>query len=122
MLEENREAPVRMLLVWMPVLVTDVAAPKKSVLEKARDPRATQHWDPERALSDRLLRAAKSGALHMPEAIGKTTMWDFALVYPPGVTWTDSIPKPAFYGGPIIDQRVTEELRTRVRAASKPSV
>jgi hypothetical protein len=117
MLEENRRAPVRLLLVWMPVLATDVAPPTARVLGKARDARATQHWDPDRALSRRLLSAAKSGALDIPEAAGKTVMWDFVLAYPPGVTWGDSIPRPEYYGGPIVDARVASEVRARVRRA-----
>jgi len=89
-LREYGAAPVRVFVVWEPVLATDWGNPGAAMTSYIPDPRAIHFWDPGRRLSalyggpanlPRLAATQKAG-FHM-----KDVVWDTALVYPPGLKW-----------------------------------
>ena len=64
--------PVRVFVVWEPVLPTDWTAPSTASLKRISDARAAQYWDKERLVS-------KSMGEHDKESI----IWDYIAVPSP---------------------------------------
>ncbi len=101
--------PVHVLVIWEPVIKTDLAPPTTSALSRISDSRAMQYWDPDRALSAYLVSVARDNPRWVrPEDRGRVTgdgfiVWDAALVFPPGNHWESTLPSPAFSGGPVVD-------------------
>lgn len=113
LLEEFRSLPIEVLVVWEPVLWTDLGPPTSRVLAKTSDARVTQFWDEDRVLSEFMIKAAtqdpslfQPGYALQPDEI----VWDVVAIFPPGASW-DTLPKPSYYGGPVV------EVLDRVRAA-----
>ena len=85
--------PVRLFIVWEPVLPTDWGAPSTVALRRIADSRARQYWDRGRLLS-------KS----MGEKDRDSVVWDAVAVYPRGLLWGEaSPPKPVFEDGPVVN-------------------
>ena len=96
-LEENPGARLRVIVVWEPVLLTDIAPPTTHALSRLSDARAAQLWDRGRALS---------------RAMGGTdddVLWDYVAIYPAGAKWDDAPPVSVFDGGPVVD--VIDDVR-----------
>jgi len=114
-------ARVRALVVWEPVIWSDVAPPTSSVLALVRDARAIQYWDVDRALSRDIVRAVNAA----PARYGfdapldeKFIVWDVVAVFPPGAVWERDLPVPVFYDGPVAYR--TEPLERAVSRALAP--
>jgi hypothetical protein len=116
-------APIRVLVVWEPVLATDVAAPFGKVLGLISDGRAVQYWDAHHIVSADLVRSVNAAPARYgreetlpPEFIA----WDVVAVFGPGARWETDVPVPAYYGGPVagaIDDTRGAILRALERAA-----
>jgi len=90
------------LVVWEPILLTDLRAPTGGTLDRMPDARVRQFWDPHHEVSKALSRMAN---LRQPDAnTGTDTSngfhWDEAIVYAPHSKWEDS-PAPLFWRGPV---------------------
>jgi hypothetical protein len=96
--------PVRVFVVWEPVLVTDWTAPSTATLKRIPDLRASQFWDKSRLLS-------KS----MGERDRRSIVWDYIAVYRVGAIWKEGPPEALYHGGPVV--RVTEPARAAVDRA-----
>src|SRR5688572_24001977 len=83
--------PIRVLVVWEPVISTDLAPPTTGILSRVSDRRAQQYWD-----RDRLLSKA------MGEKDESSIVWDIALVYPPNTRWEERPPAPLFKDRPVV--------------------
>ena len=81
-----------MLVVWEPVLPTDVLAPSTMTLKRISDARVTQYWD-----KDRLLSHA------MGEHNRRTIVWDYIGIYEPGTVWDAAPPKAVFEDRPVVE-------------------
>ena len=106
-LEENANRPVRVLVVWEPVIATDVAPPTTARLGQVHDPRTAQFWDEGLALSKDIIRAVRANRSRYstPDWVrDETIVWDMVLVFPRGVIWEADIPVPSYYGGPVVDE------------------
>lgn len=102
MLEEVPGRPVRVFVVWEPVLPTDWGAPSTAALKRISDGRTAQYWDKDRLVS-------KSLGEHDRHSI----VWDHIAVYAPGTTWNQ---QPAlFAGGPAV--KVLESAREAITKA-----
>ena len=73
-------------------MAIDFLAPSTATLNRIRDFRATQWWDPGRLLS----RA-------MGERDEKSIVWDQVAVYPAGVRWGQAPPAPLYSGRPVVE-------------------
>ena len=84
------------------MLATDLGAPTSLVLQRLKDVRARQFWDPRHTLATRLAADAHppQPAQHCCEQKG--VLWDLAAVYPPGVVWAGQIPAAVFFDGPVV--------------------
>jgi hypothetical protein len=96
--------PVRVFVVWEPVLPTDWAAPSTAALRRIADARATQFWDKRRLVSR-----------SMGEHDRRSVVWDFIAVYKHGAVWSDHPPQAIYEGGPVV--RVTEPAREALAQA-----
>jgi hypothetical protein len=95
--------PVRAFVVWEPVLWTDAFRPPDGVLARyVSDARATHWWDPDRSLSEEILRSpwtrkypVRGGPLKI--------VWDWVACYPPGARWEADFPEPIVQDFPVVD-------------------
>ncbi len=116
MLQEVSNPAITVLVVWEPVLWTDVAPPISSVLARVTDSRAVQFWDEGRTVSASMLLSPREDAPLPGEheaATPETILWDLVAVYPPGPIWSSRSP-PAYSGGPV--GFVMDEVREAIRA------
>ena len=106
-LSEMALAPVRVFVVWEPVIPTDVGPPTNRALALAPDRRVAQLWDPHRSVSQEIVRSAMADPTLLSSDDGEidesTIVWDVVAVFPPGVEWGDAFPKPSMHGFPIVD-------------------
>jgi len=93
----------RVIVVWEPVLATDLGPPTAAVRRTLDDPRVRQFWDPDRAVSSAMIRA-----WHLEDDV----VWDVVQVHPPGTRWS-ARPRPAWSDGPVV--RTVRELKRRLR-------
>jgi hypothetical protein len=84
--------PIRVFVVWEPVLLSDWSTPSTATLKRVSDHRAIQFWDKGRLLS----RA-------MGEHDRKSIVWDEIIVYPRDAAWKGVPPQPWYRGGPVLD-------------------
>ena len=92
-----------MLVVWEPILLTDLRAPTKGTLARIPDRRVRQFWDPHHEVSRALSRMAKlrlSGGSNTGTDTSSGVHWDEAIVYAPHSKWED-LPTPLFWRGPV---------------------
>ena len=99
-LEGNPGARLRVLVVWEPVLWSDVGPPTSGVMGRIPDTRARQFWDERRLLSDEFHRAARHRGEPLEEG---QIVWDVVAAFPPGVSWGETLPEPAYAGFPVVD-------------------
>ena len=103
---ELAEKPVRIFVVWEPVLFTDWARPSKSTLGRVSKGHVAQFWDKGRLISH-----------SMGEHDRRSIVWDHIAVYPAGAVWEDGPPQALYGGGPVV--RVLDEARAGVTQAFK---
>jgi hypothetical protein len=102
-LKAHPGAPVRVLVVWEPVLPTDWGTPSPSLTSFIADGRTVQFWDRGRKLSamlggtDAVARLASETKIDFGM---KGVIWDVALVYGPGARWGD---RAATALAPVVD-------------------
>jgi hypothetical protein len=106
LLAANPKANVRVMVIWLPVIASDVGPPTDEVRAPLQDPRVIEFWDPNRWASPRMMnRAARrmrdrgEEPAFGPEAIA----WDLIALYPAGVTWEEPFPAPSWWSGPVVD-------------------
>jgi hypothetical protein len=114
---------VRVLVVWEPVLPTDVAPPVAGALGLITDGRVAQYWDAGRSLSNDLVRSVNAApnryGLREPLPSGFIA-WDVVAVFGPGEHWAEDVPVPDYYGGPVVD--VIDPAREAIVRALRPAV
>jgi hypothetical protein len=107
------------LLVWEPVLPSDVAPPLTPVLALVSDPRVAQFWDPARRLSQHMVQAAKNNPGTVPfdgnidEGDEDLIVWDYVALYPAGTKWEETVPAPRYGNAPVV--HYIDELRQHLR-------
>jgi hypothetical protein len=79
------------LVVWEPVLPTDVQAPSSWTLRRISDLRVSQYSDRERLLSQA-----------MGEHDRGSIVWDYIGIYKAGMVWDAGPPKAVFEGRPVV--------------------
>ena len=115
-MEQIQDMPISVLIVWEPVLWTDLSPPLTSVLSLVSDQRAVQFWDKNRALSGFMVRSViEDPSLQTPgdSMSPDTIVWDFVAVFPPGVAWSAHA-RPSYYGGPVM--HVMDQVRSAIPA------
>lgn len=103
-LKQFPNRPVRVFVIWEPVLPTDWFSPSTATLGRVADSRAAQFWDKGRLISR-----------SMGEHDRRTIVWDFIGIYGEGATWNTRAPRPLYQGGPVV--RVIEPARSALAQA-----
>lgn len=103
-LDQFAGKPLRVFVIWEPVLFTDWTMPSTAALRRIADSRAAQFWDKGRLISR-----------SMGEHDRRSVVWDFIAVYGQGAIWNDHSPLPIYQGGPVV--RVVEPARKAVAQA-----
>jgi hypothetical protein len=91
LLAEQKNAGLRVFVVWEPVLPTDLGAPSTATLRRLADRRASQYWDKDHVVSRLLGERDRS-----------SVVWDYVAVYQSGKLWDHAPPEPASSGVPVI--------------------
>lgn len=132
LLRKYPQADVRVLIVWEPVILTDIGRPIQSVRQPLSDPRVTEFWDEKRWLSPRMIERAALIARAKGEEppLGPDDIaWDVIAIFPEGTLWEDPFPVPSWYGeepvvrslGPVEEALSSESLvESRVQSAPTP--
>jgi len=97
---------VQVFLVWEPVLWSDVAPPRDSVLALLRDANARQYWDPEKLFSSAWVASTQAdpAAWRLEEGLtADNVVWDVVALYPAGSRWEEHLPVPQFVGYPVVE-------------------
>lgn len=118
-LAEFADADLDVLVVWEPVLRTDIAPPMTRVLGLVGDGRVAQYWDPERIVSDDIVRAVNRDPARFgleEDLSPEFVVWDVVAVFAASNRWESDFPAPAYYGGPVVNvvdaakQAIAEQL------------
>ena len=96
--------PMRVFVVWEPVLPTDWSSPSTATLRRLSDIRVVQFWD-----KDRLISHA------MGEHDRRSVVWDYVAVYPSGAIWEHGPPPALYHGNPVV--RVEDAAREAILQA-----
>lgn len=117
-LDEYSGEPLVVLVVWEPVLATDIAPPITATLGIIHDSRASQYWDDDRTLSAdivaSLMASPERYGVEQHEFTSDTVIWDAVAVFPAGALWEHDFPAPVFLDYPVV--RATDGLRGTLTA------
>jgi hypothetical protein len=108
MVPESLGRETRVLVVWMPVLVSDVAPPTSSKLALLPGASVRQFWDPEQLVSRELLALGRAhlerwSAEEQEQITGASVAWDVLVMFPGGSRWEAQLPLPSLWGFPVED-------------------
>jgi hypothetical protein len=108
---------LRVYTVWGPMLEKETGEDAKQATVHLPDPRVVHFWTPSQGVAE-----AFEAPLGLPQGV---RAWDTFLLFPPGVTWGETAPAPAFYmhkNKPLPDDRrfnaitLAEEIRKLLAA------
>jgi hypothetical protein len=103
-LETKKDAPLDVLVVWIPAIRGDDYAAAEKSLDKIPDPRSRHYWDGAQELGE-----AFSPVL----GIRARMAWDVYLLYDGNAEWKDGPPVPASWfhqlAGEDPDRKLSEE-------------
>ena len=102
LLEQHSDAAVRVFAVWEPVRFSDWLRPSTAALARLSDPRATQFWDHDHILADQIERDALSSKGRPNCCEAHDILFDLVALYPADAKWSDHLPPPTIYDGPIM--------------------
>ena len=99
-LRAHPDPKLGVLVVWEPVIWTDVGPPTTSVMARLSDRRVTQFWDPDKILSRTMVEKwRRQGKGPSPD----TVIWDFVALFDPGMRWDGGPPASRYHGYPVVD-------------------
>jgi hypothetical protein len=97
LLKQTRSLPIRVLVVWEPILPTDWSRPSGMVQSRISDTRAIQYWDHDHLVAGELRHQLSSEpSCCQREGI----LWDLAVLYGKQAQWGKS--SPVFADGPVV--------------------
>lgn len=116
-LKRHPGADIRVVVIWLPVLVSDTGPPTKRVRGPLQDRRVIEYWDPDRWASPKMMQRATM-MVHArgeePDFDPEGVAWDLIALFPPGTVWEEPFPAPSWYGAPVVD--ALEEVEDQVSA------
>jgi len=106
LLNQTHSLPIRVLVVWEPILPTDWSRPSGMVQARISDPRVIQYWDNDHLVAEALHHQLSSE----PSCCQRRgILWDLAALYGKQAKWGTS--SPVFAGGPVVDAAPDVEKR-----------
>jgi hypothetical protein len=116
-LRRHPDKPARVFVIWEPILPTDWSPPTTFAMNRIRDLRAQQYWDPQHQVARKLAADARSPQPAHDCCERSGVLWDLAAVYPPGPVWTERIPPAVVFNGSVVD--LASEIESALSAAPK---
>ena len=107
LLGAQKDAGIRVFVVWEPVLPTDLGVPSTATLKRLSDRRVSQYWDKDHVISRLLGERDRS-----------SVVWDYVAVYQPGKLWDHAPPEPASSGVPVV--HAIERTRNEIQRQLQP--
>ncbi len=113
-----------MLVVWEPVLRTDIRSPDTKTLGLLSDSRVQQFWDKRHLVSAEMKKALESRPSNIPLGRRRTKdspdgiLWDAVAIFSPGARWEAAMPSPDYLDGIVVD--VIGEVGARLAANPSP--
>jgi hypothetical protein len=101
LLAQNPAAGVRVFAVWEPVRFADWQRPTTAALARLSDPRVSQFWDHDHILANQIEKDAEASRGRPNCCEAKSILFDLAAVYPVAAKWSDHLPPPVIFDGPI---------------------
>lgn len=102
LLEQHPAAGVRVFAVWEPVRFADWQRPTTTALARLSDPRVSQFWDHDHMLANQIEKDAAASHARPDCCEAKSILFDLAAVYPVATKWSDRLPPPTIFDGPIV--------------------
>src|SRR5436190_20001347 len=90
---KQTQSPVRVLVVWEPMLPTDWARPSGMVQSRISDSRVVQFWDKDHLVAKELRQQLSDNQICCQR---NGIIWDAAAVYPRDMQWSSTAPE--FFG------------------------
>lgn len=121
MLETHHDTSLAVLVVWEPVIWSDVSPPTSAVLGLLSDTRVAQYWDPQRALSSAIVRSVLADPGAYPAGMHvevDTIVWDAVALFPAQARWSGAFPVPEFHGYPVVRALAERDPLAGVSGAS----
>ena len=117
---------VSLLVIWEPVIATDLRSPGRSVtaplasINVTNATSVTRFWDEGLLASKSIVRTALANPTRIPAGLAITpsfVVWDLVATWPPGASWTADMPMPEWYGATVVDAEaeLTERLTRSVQ-------
>ena len=78
----------RVYVVWGPMLEKEKEEDARQATVHLPDPRVTHFWTDAHVLAE---------AFEAPLGLQKVRAWDTYMLFPPGATWGETAPTPAYY-------------------------
>jgi len=102
-LQRHSDPSLRVLVVWEPMLPTDLRSPVHGTLGRISNQRARQFWDPQHIVARELGRTAreKAGQPKPDCCVNRGFFWDDAILYAPHSKWRQT-PTVVFWNGPVV--------------------
>jgi hypothetical protein len=103
-LAAHPKAKLRVIVIWLPVILTDWGPPTEAVRRPLADDRVIEFWDRGRWASPRMIeRAAMIARSQGKEPpLGEDDIaWDVIALFPAGVVWEEPFPTASWYDGPV---------------------
>jgi hypothetical protein len=98
LLNQMHSLPIRVFVVWKPILPTDWSRPSGMVQSRISDSRVIQYWDVDHLVAAELRRQLLSEPSCCQR---KGILWDVAVLYAKQAQWRNS--SPLFADGPVVD-------------------
>ena len=108
LLNKLPDVPVRVFIVWEPILPTDFGAPITAVLNRALDRRVQQYWDKDHVVATQMAADARAPQPEQECCLRSGVLWDLAAVYPRGTLWDQRLPTATVFNGPVVE--ITEAI------------
>jgi hypothetical protein len=98
LLEQAHRLPIRVFVVWEPMLPSDWSRPSGMVQSRISDTRVIQYWDNHHLVAAELTHQLSSEPSCCKR---KGVLWDLAVLYGKQAQWGNS--SPLFAAGPVVN-------------------
>jgi hypothetical protein len=101
-LKRHPDSRIVVFAVWEPMLSTDWSKPGTGPLQRLSDSRVQQFWDADHTVAAALAVTEEATQLHPSCCKRHGVLWDLIAAYPAGPVWSNTIPKPVFFDGTMV--------------------
>jgi thiol-disulfide isomerase/thioredoxin len=101
-LKRHPDGRIVVFAVWEPMLSTDWSEPGTGTLKRLSDSRVQQFWDADHTVAAALEVTEEATQLHPSCCKRRGVLWDLIAAYPACAVWSNTIPRPIFFDGTMV--------------------